>query len=58
MGDFNYGPVDEVGDIAIIGLSCRFPGSASDPEKFWELLSNKRCMLCINSQRKTACADF
>ncbi|NEO38499.1 MAG: SDR family NAD(P)-dependent oxidoreductase [Moorea sp. SIOASIH] len=24
--------------IAIIGMSCRFPGGASDPEKFWQLL--------------------
>ncbi|GAB1545336.1 hypothetical protein NUACC21_80120 [Scytonema sp. NUACC21] len=26
--------------IAIIGLSCRFPGGATDPESFWELLMN------------------
>src|ERR1700722_10947994 len=24
--------------IAIIGIGCRFPGNASDPKKFWELL--------------------
>ena len=24
--------------IAIIGMSCRFPGGATDPERFWELL--------------------
>jgi acyl transferase domain-containing protein len=28
--------------IAIIGLSCRFPGGADNPHKFWELLENKR----------------
>nr|MBA2677429.1 hypothetical protein [Ktedonobacteraceae bacterium] len=28
--------------IAIIGMSCRFPGGASDPERFWELLSQGR----------------
>lgn len=33
----------ESNDIAVIGLSCRFPGGASDAEKFWELLYNKRC---------------
>jgi hypothetical protein len=26
--------------IAIIGMSCRFPGGANDPEAFWQLLSN------------------
>ena len=24
--------------IAIIGLGCRFPGQANDPQAFWELL--------------------
>ena len=26
--------------IAIIGMSCRFPGGATDPEAFWQLLQN------------------
>lgn len=33
----------ESNDIAVIGIACRFPGGASDAEKFWELLHNKRC---------------
>lgn len=28
--------------IAIVGLSCRFPGDASSPSEFWELLKNGR----------------
>lgn len=28
--------------IAIIGMGCRFPGGANDPERFWELLRDGR----------------
>jgi acyl transferase domain-containing protein len=28
--------------IAIVGLSCRFPGGATSPEAFWELLRDGR----------------
>ncbi len=26
--------------IAIIGMACRFPGNANDPDAFWRLLQN------------------
>jgi acyl transferase domain-containing protein len=32
----------QVEPLAIIGMSCRFPGEANTPEAFWELLQNGR----------------
>jgi len=28
--------------IAILGMACRFPGGATTPEKYWELLAGRR----------------
>jgi hypothetical protein len=45
-------------DIAVIGLACRFPGEASGPQEFWDLLCKGRCkhlpfwkVLCVPRQR-------
>ncbi|RUT68620.1 SDR family NAD(P)-dependent oxidoreductase [Flavobacterium cupreum] len=32
---------DQNKPIAIVGIGCRFPGSGSSPEKFWEMLLNR-----------------
>lgn len=31
------------GAIAVIGMACRFPGGANNPEAFWELLRDGGC---------------
>ncbi|KAJ5441781.1 hypothetical protein N7491_004187 [Penicillium cf. griseofulvum] len=40
--------------IAIIGLSCRFPGDASNPSKFWELLKDGRSGFSTSTSRYNA----
>lgn len=35
----NNKPISDL--VAVIGMSCRFPGNADSPEKYWELLLNK-----------------
>jgi zearalenone synthase (highly reducing iterative type I polyketide synthase) len=30
-------------DVAVIGLACRLPGSASNEAKLWELLAERKC---------------
>jgi acyl transferase domain-containing protein/NADPH:quinone reductase-like Zn-dependent oxidoreductase/short-subunit dehydrogenase len=32
--------------IAVIGMSCRFPGGAIDPESYWQLLRDGRNGIC------------
>jgi acyl transferase domain-containing protein len=33
------------GPVAIIGMSCRFPGGCSSPESFWRLLDKGVCAI-------------
>lgn len=40
--------------IAIIGLSCRFPGDASGPSEFWELLKDGRSGYSPSTDRYNA----
>ena len=37
----HYGPTPpQTAKLAVVGMSCRMPGSAGTPERFWELLVN------------------
>ena len=33
--------VDNMDDIAIVGLALRFPGDATSPQKLWDVLERK-----------------
>lgn len=39
-------PDPEYENIAIVGMSCRFPGGANDPQSFWDLLEQGRDVHC------------
>ena len=38
----DIGQQDSTGGVAIVGMSCRFPGSVGTPAAFWELLQSGR----------------
>ncbi|KAG7038038.1 reducing polyketide synthase [Colletotrichum scovillei] len=42
---------DERIPIAIVGMGCRFPGDATSPSKFWDLLRNGRDAYSPNTDR-------
>jgi len=33
------------GKIAIVGMGCRLPGGAHDPEALWSLLESGKCTM-------------
>jgi acyl transferase domain-containing protein len=33
------------GKIAIVGMGCRLPGGAHDPETLWSLLESGKCTM-------------
>ncbi|KAK3689344.1 hypothetical protein B0T22DRAFT_427611 [Podospora appendiculata] len=51
-------PAPTSGDIAIVGLSCRFPGDAASPSGFWELLKNGRSGFSETTDRYNADAFY
>ncbi|KAL8910258.1 MAG: hypothetical protein Q9171_004422 [Xanthocarpia ochracea] len=44
--------------VAIIGLACRFPGDATSPTKFWDLLKNGRDAYSPSTDRYNADAFY
>lgn len=42
--------------IAVIGMSCRFPGGADSPEAYWKLLSEKRDMISEMPEARWHCS--
>lgn len=46
-------------DIAIIGISCNFPGEATSPQLFWEkIINRKNCISTISQSRPQIIEDF
>ncbi|KAK0384632.1 hypothetical protein NLU13_8718 [Sarocladium strictum] len=54
MSTHNSTPFGGDTSIAIIGLSCRFPGDASSPSKFWDMLKNGRSGFSPSTTRYNA----
>lgn len=48
----NGNNMDYSGDIAVIGISCRFPGGLDSPDKFFDSLMNKKCMIAPPPEKR------
>ncbi|HLA35567.1 MAG TPA: type I polyketide synthase, partial [Rhodocyclaceae bacterium] len=44
--------------IAVVGMSCRFPGGADTPQKYWEMLCAGRDAICEVPPQRWAIDDF
>ncbi|PYG89177.1 amino acid adenylation domain-containing protein [Ruminiclostridium sufflavum DSM 19573] len=40
------------GDIAIIGMACKFPGGIDNISDFWEVISDNRCIIDFPDSRR------
>ena len=38
--------------VAVVGMACRFPGGANDPESFWRLLSDGECPIQTSPENR------
>ncbi|WP_242968912.1 beta-ketoacyl synthase N-terminal-like domain-containing protein, partial [Clostridium beijerinckii] len=46
-------------DIAIIGISCNFPGEADTPEKFWDnIVKGRDCISEVEKERPCIIEDY
>jgi len=54
-----FGPVIRAEPIAIVGMACRFPGGAKDPEGYWQVLRDGIDAVCeISTDRWDVAATF
>ncbi len=50
---------DKETEIAVIGMSCNFPGAATDLDKFWSnIINGKDCITAISESRPEILAEY
>lgn len=50
--------LDQSEPLAIIGMSCRFPGNVNDPKDYWTLLKNGICGITTLTNERWSMSDF